>query len=122
VVIFFAALSSILRNTSGESSDDWRAALISAAIVPSFLDRGGDQPRRTGAVVTVAFAVLLLAFTYLIAARGQERSEHTPAQAKLHPALVLLARAGIGALSGLAGAGGGVVIVFPCSSSASVCV
>jgi uncharacterized membrane protein YfcA len=62
-------------------------------------------------MVKIAFAGPVLAVAYPIAARGQERSEHTPAQAKLHPALVLLAGVGIGALSGLAGAGGGVVIV-----------
>jgi uncharacterized membrane protein YfcA len=112
VVIFFAALSSILRNTSGESSVDCRAAaLLSAAIVPSSLIGVAINRVVPGATVKIAFAVLLLALAYPIAARGQERSEHTPAQAKLHPALVLLAGVGIGALSGLAGAGGGVVIV-----------
>jgi uncharacterized membrane protein YfcA len=113
VVIFFATLSSILRNTSGQSPVDWRAAaLLSAAIVTSSLIRVAINRVVPGtAVVKIAFAVLLLALAYPIAARGQERSEHTPAQAKLHPVLVLLAGVGIGALSGLAGAGGGVVIV-----------
>ncbi len=90
VVIFFAALSSILRTTSGESSVDWRAAaLLSAAIVPSSLIGVAIYRVVPGAVVKIAFAVLLLALAYPIAARGQERSEHTPAQAKLHPALIL---------------------------------
>ena len=36
VIIFFAALSGMLRNTGGESPVDWRAAaLLSGAIVPS---------------------------------------------------------------------------------------
>jgi uncharacterized membrane protein YfcA len=109
VVIFFATLSSILRNTSGESPVDRRAAaLLSAVIVPSSLIGVAINRIVPGAVVKIAFAVLLLALAYPIAARGPE---HTPAQAKLHPALVLLAGVGIGALSGLAGAGGGVVIV-----------
>jgi uncharacterized membrane protein YfcA len=110
VVIFFAALSSILRNTSGESPVDWRAAaLLSAAIVPPSLIGVAINRLVPGAVVEIAFAVLLLALAYPIAARG--RSDRTSTQPKLHPALVLLAGAGIGALSGLAGAGGGVVIV-----------
>ena len=78
VVIFFAALSSILRNTSGESPVDWRAAaLLSAAIVPSSLIGVVINRVVPGAVVKIAFAGLLLAVAYLIAARGQERSEHT---------------------------------------------
>ncbi len=110
VVIFFAALSSILRNTSGESPVDWRAAaLLSAAIVPPSLIGVAINHVVPGAVVKIAFAVLLLALAYPIAARG--RSDRTSTRPKLHPALVLLAGAGIGALSGLAGAGGGVVIV-----------
>ncbi len=69
VVIFFAALSSILRNTSGESPVDWKeAVLLSVAIVPSFLGWGGGHRVVPGAVVKIAFAVLLLAFAYPIAA------------------------------------------------------
>jgi uncharacterized membrane protein YfcA len=110
VVIFFAALSSILRNTSGESSVDWRAAaLLLAAIVPSSLIGVAINRVVPGAVVKMAFAVLLLTLAYPIAARG--RSDRASTRPKLHPALVLLAGVGIGALSGLAGAGGGVVIV-----------
>jgi uncharacterized protein len=110
VVIFFAALSSILRNTSGESPVDWKAAaLLSAAIVPSSLIGVAINRVVPGTVVKIAFAVLLLTLAYPIAVRG--RSDRSSARSKLHPALVLLAGAGIGALSGLAGAGGGVVIV-----------
>ena len=110
VVIFFAALSSILRNTSGESPVDWRAAaLLSAAIVPSSLIGVAINRVVPGVAVKITFAVLLLTLAYPIAARGPP--EGASARDKLHPALVLLAGAGIGALSGLAGAGGGVVIV-----------
>jgi uncharacterized membrane protein YfcA len=110
VVIFFAALSCILRTTSGESPLDWRtAALLSAAIAPLPLIGVAINRIVPGAVVKIAFAVLLLALAYPIAARS--RSDRTSTQPKPHPALVLLAGAGIGALSGLAGAGGGVVIV-----------
>jgi uncharacterized membrane protein YfcA len=95
VVIFFAALSSILRNTSGESSVDWRAAaLLSIAIVPSSLIGVAINRVVPGAVVKIAFAVLLLALAYPIAARG--RSDRTSTRPKLHPALVLLAGAGSG--------------------------
>ncbi len=107
VIIFFAALSSILRNTGGESPVHWRAAaLLSAAIVPSSLIGVALNRVVPGSVVKVAFALLLLALAYPMAsrARSRPRSNH-------NPALVLLIGAGVGVLSGLVGAGGGALIV-----------
>jgi uncharacterized membrane protein YfcA len=83
--------------------------ILLAAIVPSSLIGVAINRVVPGAVVKMAFAVLLLTLAYPIAARG--RSDRASTRPKLHPALVFLAGVGIGALSGLAGAGGGVVIV-----------
>ena len=80
VVIFFAALSRILRTTSGESSVDWRAAaLLSAAIVPSSLIGVAIYRVVPGAVVKIAFAVLLLALATRSRREGRSaRSTHPP--------------------------------------------
>lgn len=108
-IIVFSSLSGTLRNSRSDDPVDWRVAgLLSLVVAPSsligvFVSRASPE-----FVVEVAFAVLLLALVYPTV-RG--RGEYAEDRKNLPLALVLLAGIFIGALSGLVGVGGGVVMV-----------
>jgi uncharacterized membrane protein YfcA len=107
-IIVFSSLSGTIRNARSENPVEWRTAgLLSLAVAPSTLIGVGISRVSPDVVVELAFAALLLALAYPTA-RG--RSESTSG-GKIPVALVLLAGVGIGALSGLVGVGGGVLMV-----------
>lgn len=107
-IIVFSSLSGTIRNARSENPVEWRTAgLLSLAVAPSTLIGVGISRVSPDVVVELAFAALLLALAYPTA-RG--RSEN-PRGGKIPVALVLAAGIGIGALSGLVGVGGGVLMV-----------
>lgn len=109
VVIIFSALSGTLRNLRGETPIDWKAtALLSVTVAPCALIGVAISRISPDRLVEIVFAVLLLAFAYPTARGG---SNNPRSQTKIPTALVLLAGACIGALSGLVGVGGGVLMV-----------
>jgi uncharacterized protein len=109
VIIVFSALSGTIRNARSDDPVNWRVAgLLSLTVAPSsligvFISRVSPE-----IVVKVAFAVLLLALAYPTV-RG--RGEYDPDRKDIPLALVFLAGIFIGALSGLVGVGGGVMMV-----------
>ena len=109
VIIVFSALSGTLRNARSDDPVNWRVAgLLSLTVAPSsligvFISRVSPE-----IVVKVTFAVLLLALAYPTV-RG--RGEYDPDRKDIPLALVFLAGIFIGALSGLVGVGGGVMMV-----------
>lgn len=107
-IIVFSSLSGTIRNARSENPVDWRTAgLLSLAVAPSTLIGVGISRVSPDAVVELAFAALLLCLAYPTASgsKGVESSKRIPV------ALVLAAGVGIGALSGLVGVGGGVLMV-----------
>jgi uncharacterized protein len=109
VIIVFSALSGTIRNARSDDPVNWRVAgLLSLTVAPSsligvFISRVSPE-----IVVKVTFAVLLLALAYPTV-RG--RGEYDPDRKDIPLALVFLAGIFIGALSGLVGVGGGVMMV-----------
>lgn len=109
VIIIFSSLSGTIRNARSADPVNWRvAALLSLAVAPSsligvFISRVSPE-----VVVKVAFAALLIALAYPTA-RG--RGEYDPDRNDIPLPLVFLAGIFIGALSGLVGVGGGVMMV-----------
>jgi uncharacterized membrane protein YfcA len=109
VIIVFSALSGTIRNARSEDPANWRAAaLLASTVAPASLIGVYISSVSTTAVVQVAFAGVLLALAYPTARGSSGPSE---SRRKIPVTLVLLAGLGIGALSGLVGVGGGVVIV-----------
>lgn len=107
-IIVFSSLSGTIRNARSENPVEWRTAgLLSLAVAPSTLIGVGISRVSPDVVVELAFAALLLALAYPTA---KGRSENTSG-GKIPVALVLAAGVGIGALSGLVGVGGGVLMV-----------
>jgi uncharacterized protein len=110
VIIIFSSLSGVLRNDSSESPVSWRAAaLLSATVAPASLIGVFINRAAPDATVKMVFAVLLLCLAYPMVKGGSSGAESR--SARIHPALVLVAGVGIGALSGLVGVGGGVMMV-----------
>ena len=108
VIIIFSSLSGTIRNARSNDPVNWRvAALLSLAVAPSSLIGVFVSRVSPEIVVKIAFAALLLALAYPTArGRGDyEGDKHIPLP------LVFLAGIFIGALSGLVGVGGGVVMV-----------
>ena len=108
VIIIFSSLSGTIRNARSNDPVNWRvAALLSLAVAPSSLIGVFVSRVSPEIVVEIAFAVLLLALAYPTArGRGEyDGDKHIPLP------LVFLAGIFIGALSGLVGVGGGVVMV-----------
>jgi uncharacterized membrane protein YfcA len=109
VIIIFSSLSGTMRNARSEDPVNWRVAgLLSLAVAPSslvgvFISRVSPE-----VVVKVAFATVLIALAYPTARGG---SEYDSDRKDLPIPLVVLAGTLIGALSGLVGVGGGVVLV-----------
>ncbi len=109
VIVIFSSLSGTIRNQRSEDPVDWRAAtILSLAVAPASLIGVYVSSVSPATLVQVAFAGVLLALAYPTARGGSDPSK---AGRKIPPALVLLAGVGIGALSGLVGVGGGVVMV-----------
>lgn len=107
-IIVFSSLSGTIRNARSENPVEWRTAgLLSLAVAPSTLIGVGISRVSPDVVVELAFAALLLALAYPTA-RGRSESA---SGGKIPVALVLAAGVGIGALSGLVGVGGGVLMV-----------
>ncbi len=107
MIIILSSLSSVLRNTSGESPVNWRASGIPCSHGRSGVAyRGGDQPRRARRHREGGLrpGPSLLYLPPPLAGARQEGERGRPAEDP--PALVLLAEVAIGALSGLVGVGG----------------
>lgn len=108
-IIVFSSLSGTVRNARSENPVSWRtAALLSLTVAPSTLIGVTISRISPDAVVELAFATLLLALAYPTA---KGRSESLEGGKSIPVALVLVAGVGIGALSGLVGVGGGVLMV-----------
>ena len=108
VIIIFSSLSGTIRNARSEDPVDWRvAALLSLAVAPASLIGVAISRISSETVVEIAFATILLALAYPTARGRQEFDESK----KIPLPLVFVAGVFIGALSGLVGVGGGVVMV-----------
>ena len=108
VIIIFSSLSGTIRNARSEDPVDWRvAALLSLAVAPASLIGVAVSGVSSDTVVEVAFATVLFALAYRTA-RGRGELDESK---KLPLPLVFVAGIFIGALSGLVGVGGGVVMV-----------
>lgn len=109
VIIIFASLTGTLRNRKSADPVDWRTAFVLASTVaPASLIGVYVSSISTPTVVQFAFAGILLALAYPTA-RG--RPDFDEDSKKIPVGLVLLCGVFIGALSGLVGVGGGVVMV-----------
>ncbi len=112
MIIIFSSLSGVLRNTSGESPVNWRAAaLLVATVAPASLIGVAINRVVPDDTVKVVFALVLLSFTYPLLSQALGKKESDGVPRRIPPAFVLLAGVAIGALSGLVGVGGGVVMV-----------
>ena len=108
VIVIFSSLSGTVRNQRSEDPVDWRAAtILSLAVAPASLIGVYVSSVSSATLVQFVFAVVLLALAYPTARGGGPTGERkeTPLP------LILLAGVGIGALAGLVGIGGGVVLV-----------
>ena len=109
VIIIFASLTGTLRNRNSADPVDWRTAFVLASTVaPASLIGVYISSISTPTVVQFAFAGILLALAYPTA-RGRPNFDEN--SKKIPVPLVLLCGVFIGALSGLVGVGGGVVMV-----------
>src|ERR671918_2821884 len=109
VIIIFSSLSGTIRNARSADPVNWRAAgLLSLAVAPSSLIGVLISRVSPEVVVKVAFATLLIALAYPTARGG---GEYDSDRKNLPLPLVILAGIFVGALSGLVGVGGGVVMV-----------
>lgn len=108
-IIVFSSLSGTIRNARSENPVDWRTAgVLSLAVAPSTLIGVAISRVSPDAVVELVFAALLLCLAYPTA-RG--RSQGMEASRRIPVTVVLAAGVGIGAMSGLVGVGGGVLMV-----------
>jgi uncharacterized protein len=109
VIVIFSSLTGTIRNIRGEDPINWRnAAILSATVAPASLIGVAISSFSPDVVVKVAFATLLIVLAYPMV-RGRPDFDET--SFKIPIVLVLVAGAGIGALSGLVGVGGGVLMV-----------
>lgn len=108
VIIIFASITGTIRNARSEDPVNWRvAALLSLAVAPASLIGVAISRVSSDTVVAVVFSVILLLLAYPTA-RGRPDFD----ESKKIPLLwVFVAGIFIGALSGLVGVGGGVVMV-----------
>jgi uncharacterized membrane protein YfcA len=108
VIIIFSSLSGTIRNARSEDPVDWRVAgLLSLAVAPASLIGVAISRVSSETVVEVTFATVLLALAYPTARSRQQFDESK----KIPLPLVFVVGIFIGALSGLVGVGGGVVMV-----------
>ena len=78
MIIIFSSLSGVLRNTSGESPVNWRAAaLLVATVAPASLIGVAINRVVPDDAVKIIFAIVLLSFTYplLSQALGKENRD-----------------------------------------------
>lgn len=109
VIIVFSGLSGTIQNSRSQDPPDWRsAALFASTVAPASLIGVYVSSVSSSVVVQVAFAAVLLALAYPTARGSGGPSEEGR---KIPVIVVLAAGVGIGALSGLVGIGGGVVMV-----------
>jgi uncharacterized membrane protein YfcA len=109
VIIVFSALSGTVRNAGSRDPVDWRVAgLLSLAVAPSALIGVFVSRFSPDEVVKVAFALIILALAVPTARGGSGPLE---GRRKIPRWLVFAAGILIGALSGLVGVGGGVMMV-----------
>ena len=109
VIIIFASLTGTWRNSKSEDPVHWRTAFVlSSTVAPATLIGVYVSSVSPPVVVEVAFAALLLALAYPTV-RGRPNFDES--SKKIPVPLVLLAGLFIGALAGLVGVGGGVVLV-----------
>lgn len=109
VIIVFASLSGTIRNASSQDPVSWRvAAILSLVVAPASLIGVYISRISSETVVAVAFAVLLLALAYPTARGRPDFDENSK---RIPMPLVLLAGVFIGAIAGLVGVGGGVMMV-----------
>lgn len=108
VIIIFSSITGTIRNARSEDPVDWRvAALLSLAVAPASLIGVAISRVSSDTVVEAVFAVILLLLAYPTA-RGRPEFD----ESKKIPLLwVFVAGIFIGALAGLVGVGGGVVMV-----------
>lgn len=110
VIIVFSSLSGTLRNARSENPVNWRVAmLLASTVAPSSLVGVAISKISPQTVVEVVFATLLIALSYPMFRGGPAYDGDAPKRRPLP--LVLLAGAGAGALAGLAGIGGAIVLV-----------
>ncbi len=108
VIIIFSSLSGTIRNAKSPDPVDWRVAgILSLAVAPASLIGVAISRVSSDTVVEIAFATVLLALAYPTARGRQELDESK----KIPIPLVFVAGIFIGALAGLVGVGGGVVMV-----------
>jgi uncharacterized membrane protein YfcA len=108
VIVIFSSLSGTLRSVRGEDPVDWRAtALLASAVAPASLIGVYVSTISPTTLVKAVFGLILLVLAYPTG-RGRRNPS---SENNLSIPLVLLAGAGIGALSGLVGIGGGVALV-----------
>jgi uncharacterized protein len=108
VIIVCSSLSGTIRNARSNDPVNWRVAgLLSLTVAPSSLIGVLISRVSPEIVVKIAFATLLLALAYPTARGGSnyDSDKYIPLP------LVFLAGIFIGTVSGLAGVGGGVVMV-----------
>jgi len=108
VIIIFSSITGTIRNARSRDPVDWRVATILAlAVAPSALIGVAISRVSSDTVVEMVFALILLALAYPTA-RGRQELDETK---KIPTVWVFVAGVFIGALSGLVGVGGGVVMV-----------
>ena len=108
VIIVFSSLSGTIRNARSDDPVDWRTAgILSLTVAPSSLIGVAISRVSPETVVELSFAALLIALAYPTA-KGRGNLEGGK---KISIPLVLLAGVFIGAMSGLVGVGGGVMMV-----------
>ncbi|MGI8648804.1 MAG: sulfite exporter TauE/SafE family protein [Rubrobacter sp.] len=109
IIIVFASLSGTIRNQRSRDPANWKWALLFAlTVAPSSLIGVAISRISPETVVEVAFAILLLILAYPTAKGRPEMDEGVQ---KIPTWTVFVAGVFIGALSGLVGVGGGVVMV-----------
>lgn len=108
VIIIFSSLSGTIRNAKSPDPVDWRVAgILSLAVAPASLIGVAISRVSSDTFVEIVFATVLLALAYPTARGRQELDESK----KIPIPLVFVAGIFIGALAGLVGVGGGVVMV-----------
>ncbi|HET7479584.1 MAG TPA: sulfite exporter TauE/SafE family protein [Rubrobacteraceae bacterium] len=108
VIIIFSSISGTIRNSKSEDPVNWRvAALLSLAVAPASLIGVAVSRVSSDTVVEIVFSIVLLLLAYPTA-RGRPDFDESK---KIPLIWVFVAGVFIGALSGLVGVGGGVVMV-----------
>lgn len=109
VIIVFSSLSGTIRNARSEDPVNWRmAGLLSLVVAPSSLIGVAISRVSPETVVEVIFSLLLLALAYPTSRGGAAVSGDGR---RLPLPLTIIAGVFVGALSGLVGVGGGVMLV-----------